>query len=193
MHGEAARQNLRVKLRQCEHVHLAGLKIGPKDTAILPHRGRYQGQVAKDILPIQLGHPSAAIDETAGDGNAVVVVVFEDALRAGNRVDQARGRSWAVINRRGRTDGAGRLIRPDLIIGHVEQVVPFFDGPAIVAALYDAVDLLNVVLAYVGFDQITRDGVEAIAIGVAKAIGVDLRHLAWRLERVGGRDAVTGR
>ena len=72
----------------------------------------------------------------------------------------------------------------------LNRKVAFLDRPAVVAADRDAVDLFDVVLADVGEDQVAGGAVEAEAVGVAKAVGVDLGHLACVLERVADRDPV---
>ena len=92
--------------------------------------------------------------------------------------------SPAGLARAAGPDGAGPGI------GAVEEEVALLDRPAVVAAEDDAVDLLDVVLADVGQDQIAVDAVEGEAIRIAQSVGVDLRHLARPLERVGRRDAV---
>src|SRR4029077_755369 len=85
MHGKAVGQNRRAaKLEQWKGLDQAGVKIGVEDTAIRAYGLRLQGQVAEDILSEQLRDGGAAIDEAAGDGDAVVVVVFQCAQGAGN-------------------------------------------------------------------------------------------------------------
>src|SRR5438046_2234325 len=117
MHGEAVWQNGRAaKLKQWKGVDHTGLEIGVKDTAIRADGLSFQGQVAKDIFAVQFRDRGAAINKTSGDGDAVVVVVFECAPRAANRVNQARWTSGAVISGR-RADGAGRSGRA---VGAVE-------------------------------------------------------------------------
>src|SRR5262249_18307433 len=150
VHGLTRRQNLRAKLRQRKHMHLAGLKVGVKETAVDAHGGRNQGQVAEDIFAVEIRHRRAAINETAGDGNAVIRVVFEYSHRAGERVNETGGNARAEMSR-WRADGAGG---PGGTIGSVEEKIPFFDGPAVVAAKHDAVDFLDVVLADVGLNQV---------------------------------------
>ena len=65
-------------------------------------------------------------------------------------IDQARRTSRAAISRRV-ADGAGVAGRT---VGAVEKEVTFFDRPAVVAADNDAVNLLDVVLADVGMNQL---------------------------------------
>src|SRR5262249_31284861 len=151
------RQDLGAKLGQRKHVHLAGLKIGIEDTAVNSHGSWNQGQVAEDILAIELWQSDAAINETASDGDTVIVVIFQYPHRAGNRINQPRGNSRAEISRR-RTDSASWLSGGT--VGHVEKEVPFFDCPAVVAAHCDTVDLLDIVLAHVRLNQVAGNGVE---------------------------------
>src|SRR5262249_54012887 len=119
---------------------------------------------------------------TAGNGNAIVVIVFQDTLGAGNRINQSGGRSRAEISGRC-ADGAGRA---GGTVGHVEQEVSFLDCPAVVASSRDAVNLLDIVLPHVGFDQIAGDRVKGKAIGIAQTVSVDLRNLARPLVRIVG-------
>ena len=111
------------------------------------------------------------------------MIVFERAQRADDRVDQPGGAARAAG-----ADRAGARA------GAVEEESAFLDRPAVVAADRHAVDLLDVVLPHVGEDQVTRaaevGAVEAETVGVAKAGGEGLGHLARSLERVAGRDAV---
>src|SRR5262249_15820374 len=130
--------------------------------------------------------------------NTVVVVVFEDVgitllINKSNRIGQAGGSArgeksgWSpdgTLRAEGRSCRAGSTVRA------VEQEVAFLDRPAVVFTDLNAVNLFDVILANVGFDQVTRDEVEAIAIGIAEPIRVDLRHLARALERVARWDSV---
>src|SRR5690242_16752543 len=82
------------------------------------------------------------------------------------------------------TSGPGRTVRS------VEKKIPFFDRPTIVAAKHDSVDLLDVVLADVGLNQVTGNGVKIETIRITQPVSVDLRHLAWSLERVARWDSI---
>jgi hypothetical protein len=74
------------------------------------------------------------------------VVVFQRPLRPGNRIDQSHRHARTAV---GGGRSADRSLGSAWAIGHIEQIVSFFDRPAVVAALGDPVDFLDVVLANV--------------------------------------------
>src|ERR1017187_2324701 len=86
-----------------------------------------------------------------------------------------------------RAGGAGG---PRRTVGHIEKKSPFFDRPAKIAALHDAIDFFNIVLADVALNQVAGDVVEGKTIRIAQTIGVDFRHLACAVKRIAGRDAI---
>src|SRR5262245_40853842 len=143
MHGQAVRQDGRAtKLRQWECLDQTGLKVGVKESAIRAHRRCSQGEVSEDILANEFRDRITAIDETAGDGDAIVVVVFQRRQRPDDRIDEA-GWNARTATAWGRTDGSIRAI---------EQEVTFLDRPTVIAASRDDVNLLDIVLADVSLD-----------------------------------------
>src|SRR5690242_16418215 len=108
------------------------------------------------------------------------MIVFQDSHRARDWVGQTGRSSRAEIAWR-RADGA---------VCAVKKKITFLDGPAVIAPTDDVIDRLDIVLAYIGFNQVAVNRVESKAIWVTEAVGVNLRHLSWPLKRVGGRNTV---
>ena len=133
------------------------------------------------------------INEAAGDGDADVcavdgVVVNEVAILKGSestldRVDQVRAGQLRAAD----PYGPGRT---QCCRSAVEEEIALFDCPTVVAAEDDLVDLLDGVLADVGFNQIARRRIETEAVGIAQPVSVDFGNLARSLERVGRRNTV---
>src|SRR5204863_7017477 len=101
-----------------------------------------------NVRPLQFRIPLAVVDEPAGEGAELGVIVLDD-----------RGQ-----DRR----------RPGLAF-RAERVCPFLHAPAVVAALLDAVDHLPQVLPDFARPQIAGRGVEADLPALADAVGVNLR------------------
>src|SRR6185369_6840235 len=114
-----------------------GLEVCVEKAAVRSDGRGFQGQVAKNVFPVQLRDSGAAIDKAAGDGDAFVVVIFQRAHGAGDGINHPGGNARAAISW-WRSDGAGGSSRT---VGLVEQEVALFDSPAVVAADDDAVDL----------------------------------------------------
>ena len=130
-------------------------------------------QVAEHVLAEQLRNRRAAVDEAAGDRDAVAVVVLQRSERAEIGSISPAGRPGCDCRR-----GADRAV------GAIEQEVAFLDRPAVVAAERDAVDFLDVVLADVGEDQIAVQAIEGEAVRIAKPVGIDFPDLAGARERI---------
>src|SRR4051812_45742875 len=108
------------------------------------------------------------------------MVVFEDTPRAGNRINDSCRQARAESSR-WRTDRPGRACRT---VGHIEKEIAFFDCPSVIAGPDDPVDLLDIVLADISFNEVARNRIERKAIRVAQAVGVYFRHLTGALERI---------
>ena len=71
--------------------------------------------IAVNVCPSQLLEPLAVVDKSTSDRPEIGVIVLDDRHK----------------NRR----RAARALRP-------KRVAPFYDAPAVIAALFDAIDLL---------------------------------------------------
>ena len=91
MDGQAVGELVVGELGQEELVDRALLEVGVEEAAVDARRSVPQRQVAEDVLAEQFGDGGAAVDEAAGDGDAVAVVVLEGAQRPGDRVDDPSG------------------------------------------------------------------------------------------------------
>ena len=187
MNGQTIWQDRRAaELRQRKRVDRAGLKIRPEEPAIRPHRCGFQRQVAKNIFSVEFRYVFAAIDETAGNGDAVVMVILQRPHRAADRIDEVRRNSRTAIAGR-RADGAGGSGRT---VRAIEEKISFLPRPTIIAANQNAIDLFNVVLSDVGVDQIAGDAIESKAIRIAQTVSVNFMDLARSLERIARGDSI---
>ena len=88
MHRQTVWKEGRAELGEEKLVDDSGIQVGVEEPAVHTRRGVSQGKVAKYVLAVEIGDIVAAIDEAAGDRDAVAVIVFEGTQRAGDRVDQ---------------------------------------------------------------------------------------------------------
>src|SRR4029078_1422930 len=96
-------QRIGVELCRGEVFDLAGSQVGVKQPAIDTRWRTSQSKVAKNVFAVELRKGGTAIDETASDGNAVAVVIFQRAERAGNRINQVGWAAGAVSDNRAGT------------------------------------------------------------------------------------------
>src|SRR5688500_15544424 len=66
------------------------LEVGVEEPAVHAWAAA-DGEVAEDVLADELGDGGAAVDEAAGDGDSVLVVVLKGSAGAGDGVDKSCG------------------------------------------------------------------------------------------------------
>ncbi len=135
------------------------------------------GVISEDIVALCLGDGRAAIQETAGDGNAELRefrLAFDDA-GVGVLRDGAEGRNAE----RRRIDGK---VRDE---GALEV------APAVVTAFFDDIHFLDFTLAHVRAKETAGDAIEGETPRIAQAPGPDfLAHTGHAHEGIVGGDAV---
>src|SRR5205085_2465079 len=130
----------------------AGGEIRIKKPAVGARGRAMKGQITEDIFALQLGDRAAVVDESAGDGDPVAVIVFERAEWSRNWIDQIGRRAGAAhADRACGAAGAG---------GAVKQKITFLHRPAIIPALGDAIDFLDRVLPDIRDNELAVGGVE---------------------------------